>query len=254
MPLSAPSRNSPVDRAEDSRIDDVYARGTIDVAARVLSASPLPVSRAVLVVEDDPDARHLLELMLARRGHDVIGVGTAELGLDMLRRRTFDVVLTDENLPLMSGTRMLHEAFSEGLLVPERALVCTADPFVRPGAGVRVMTKPLDIARIAQFVEGRAPTRSEDIFDLVLYITGDSAPSIRARRNLERFIARNAVRARVYVRDLAIDPTAGDSLGLARTPVLVRTRPTPRVKLVGDLRDEAAVSELFASDPFVTPG
>lgn len=66
------------------------------VATRVLSASPLPASRAVLVVEDDPDARHLLELMLVRRGHDVIAVGSAEVGLDLLRRRTFDVVLTDE--------------------------------------------------------------------------------------------------------------------------------------------------------------
>lgn len=183
----------------------------------------------------------------------MIGVGTAELGLDMLRRRTFDVVLTDENLPGMAGTRLLNEAFAEGLLAPERALVCTADPFVRPAPGVRVMTKPLDIARIAQFVEGRAPARLPDIVDLVLYVSADSAPSMRARKTLQRLIAKHDWRARVHVRDLSVDPSAGELFGIARTPVLVRTRPTPRMKLVGDLRDEAAVCELFARDPFVTP-
>lgn len=216
----------------------------------MLSTPPLSVARSVLVVEDDPDARHLLELMLSRRGHGVTGVGTAEDGLDMLRRRTFDVVLTDENLPLMSGTRMLFEAFAEGLLVPERALVCTADPFVREAAGVRVMTKPVDIARVAQFVEARAPARLDQVVDLVLYVTRDSAPSSRARATLQKLIAARGWRARLHVRDLSVDPSAGEHLGIARTPVLFRTRPTPRLKLVGDLRDEAAVEELFAADPF----
>lgn len=219
----------------------------------MVSAPSLPIARTVLVVEDDDDARALLKLMLARRGHLVTDVATAEDALELLRARSVDVVLTDENLPGMSGTRLLHEAFAEGLLVPERALVCTADPFVRPPTGVRVMTKPLDIARVAQFVDGRAPTPSLEIVDLVLYVSEHSAPSQRARMNLHRFIARNRWAVRLHVRDVGRDPAAGDAFGITRTPVLVRTRPTPRVKLVGDLSDEAAVAELFASDPFEAP-
>lgn len=192
-------------------------------------------------------------LLLERRGHAVIDVATAEAALEVLRARTFDVVLTDENLPGMSGTKLLHEAFSEGLLVPERALICTADPFVRPSQGVRVMTKPLDIGRIASFVEGRAPTQTTDFVDLVLYVAGDSPPSTRARARLEKLIARKGWPVRLHVRDLAIDPTAGEALGIARTPVLFRTRPLPRMKLVGDLHDEAAVEEMVSVHPFATP-
>ena len=92
----------------------------------MLTASPQLAPRSVLVVEDDPDARALLQLMLDRRGHDVIAVDNAEDALALLRKRSIDVVVTDENLPAMPGSRLLHEAFAEGLLVPERAIMCPA--------------------------------------------------------------------------------------------------------------------------------
>lgn len=127
---------------------------------------PLAGRRAVLVVEDDPDAREVLELLLARRGHEVQAVATGEEGLELLRERAFDAVLTDQNLPGMSGTEMLDEAFAAHLVARDRVLICTAAHRV-DGRGVPVMTKPIDVEAVARFVDGRRlhpeldrPTRS----------------------------------------------------------------------------------------------
>ncbi len=206
--------------------------------------------RSVLVIDGDADARALLAWMLERRGHTVASTSSAGQGLELLQDKTFDAVLTDENLPGMSGSAMLREAFAEKLLTPERTMMCTAHPFVRPAEGVRLMLKPLDMTAVAQFVETRSAALPRELVELVLYVAGDSAPSARACANLRRMIAARRWPARLHVRDVAADPAIADAAGIARTPVLVRTRPTPRVKLVGDLRDEDAVAELFSRDPF----
>ena len=57
----------------------------------------------VLVVEDNADARELLYFTLRWNGHDA---DTAEGGLEALELlvgRSYDVILTDVNMPGMSG-------------------------------------------------------------------------------------------------------------------------------------------------------
>lgn len=57
----------------------------------------------VLVVEDDPDIRSLLEQRIRRLGHASSSAGSAELALVACAERTPDLVLLDLGLPGMDG-------------------------------------------------------------------------------------------------------------------------------------------------------
>ncbi|HXZ27058.1 MAG TPA: sigma-54 dependent transcriptional regulator [Terriglobales bacterium] len=65
-------------------------------------------SAAVLIVEDEPKMRRLLELQLADEGFATHAAADAESGLGILQREKVDLVLTDFRLPGMSGVEFLQ--------------------------------------------------------------------------------------------------------------------------------------------------
>lgn len=73
----------------------------------------------VLVVEDDPDGRDLLELALAREGADVKTAASAQHALAEIAASAFDVVLSDIGLPERDGYWLVREItrVSPGLAV-----------------------------------------------------------------------------------------------------------------------------------------
>jgi DNA-binding NtrC family response regulator len=64
----------------------------------------------ILIVEDEPRMRRLLEISLGEDGHSVHAVENAEAGLKCLRQEAIDLVVTDLKLPGMSGLEFLQEA------------------------------------------------------------------------------------------------------------------------------------------------
>jgi DNA-binding NtrC family response regulator len=64
----------------------------------------------ILIVEDEPKMRRLLEISLGEEGHNVQVAPDAEMALRNLHANSFDVILTDVKLPGMSGLEFLHEA------------------------------------------------------------------------------------------------------------------------------------------------
>ena len=63
----------------------------------------------ILIVEDEPRMRRLLEISLGEDGHSVQTAGDAESGLVHLRKEAMDLVVTDLKLPGMNGLEFLHE-------------------------------------------------------------------------------------------------------------------------------------------------
>jgi two-component system, NtrC family, response regulator AtoC len=66
----------------------------------------------ILIVEDEPRMRRLLEISLGEDGHMVNAVGDAETGLNSLRKDSVGVglIITDLKLPGMNGLEFLQEA------------------------------------------------------------------------------------------------------------------------------------------------
>jgi DNA-binding NtrC family response regulator len=67
-----------------------------------------PERASILIVEDEPKMRRLLELQLAEEGFQARIAADAETGLQMLGKESFDVVVTDLKLPGMSGLEFLQ--------------------------------------------------------------------------------------------------------------------------------------------------
>jgi two-component system, NtrC family, response regulator PilR len=69
---------------------------------------PAPRGHQVLVVDDEPDIRELLELTLARMGLGVVAVGSLAEARDRLKSARFDLCLTDMRLPDGEGLELVR--------------------------------------------------------------------------------------------------------------------------------------------------
>lgn len=215
------------------------------------------------MVEDQADVRGLLVTALQIEGHDVDEASNARDGLEHLRSRHYDLVLSDFAMPGGTGTWMLDEAEREGLLANTATIIVTAHPDARELAHLDVISKPLDLDHFLDQVrrvlndgarsEGERTTdepggRRGHRVELVLYVSPNSAASVQARRTLEQLLEgyeRNQVK--YLVCDLVRDPLAGDSDRVAFTPTLVKRYPAPRVWLVGNLRETGIIDDILRS-------
>jgi signal transduction histidine kinase/ActR/RegA family two-component response regulator len=104
-------------------LDTVVGRGTTvgiwlpmsGAAAKAIDEPPRELPRgdgeAVLVVDDEAALVSVTEEMLAQLGYNPIGVVSSREALQMFRAdpRRFDVVVTDEMMPELTGTRLAQE-------------------------------------------------------------------------------------------------------------------------------------------------
>lgn len=121
----------------------------------------------VLVVEDDPVN---LELMVEYFGSEefaVTGVGSSEEALDAMKGALPDLVLTDMNLPGMSGEELIKKLKSSGgarAHIPVIAVSAYTDDRVRSRAmqiGVtEYWVKPVDMERLVSRVKSMLSPRS----------------------------------------------------------------------------------------------
>jgi len=63
----------------------------------------------VLVVDDEPTICELFKLILNTRGYHVVAVADGESALKAFEEETFHLVITDKNMPGMSGLELLRE-------------------------------------------------------------------------------------------------------------------------------------------------
>ena len=69
----------------------------------------------ILVVDDEPQIRHSLQVNLENRNYDVATAASGEEALEAIARRTPDVVIVDLVLPSIDGielTRRIRDSFS----------------------------------------------------------------------------------------------------------------------------------------------
>lgn len=213
----------------------------------------------VLVVEDQDDVRLMLATVLQMEGYRVSEAANALDGLDCLRRGRFDLVLTDYAMPGGTGTWMLQQAAQDGRLDGAAALVVTAHPeLIRPSAGFTVVGKPIDldqfleqVRRILKMSEGALPaaprTRGTPAkIELVLYVSAASPASMQAQGNMERVLAGfNRDDVAYSICDLQQNPETADHDRVVFTPTLVKRHPSPRLWIIGDLRDGDIVADLL---------
>ena len=106
----------------------------------------------ILSIEDDPEMRGLLQLILERKGHHVIGVKRGELGMELLKSLKPDVLLLDLMLPDIDGWEIYREMKADVELSTVPVIVISArDQTQDAAAGYyvvgddRYLEKPFEI-------------------------------------------------------------------------------------------------------------
>lgn len=81
-------------------------------------------ARYILIADDEPHMRRLLEIMLHKMGHTVFAACDGQEALELALKNPVDLVITDMRMPRMDGITLLSRLREEGLDVP--VIVITA--------------------------------------------------------------------------------------------------------------------------------
>jgi CheY-like chemotaxis protein len=85
----------------------------------------------ILLVEDDPDHRPLLSLMLAKAGSEVTAAENGQVAVDLARAARdaglpFDLIVMDMQMPVLDGLAATRKLRAEGFKNPIIALTARA--------------------------------------------------------------------------------------------------------------------------------
>ena len=149
---------APVDAmSAPSQLASIELPATLETrSSEVSPAAPARVADGVsrvLVVEDDPGVRRLIELALRRFGHEVVSAAGARDALAALAGQPgFTLVLTDIVMPEMNGNDLAVEIRR---MVPGLRVVfmsgCACD-LERQTAGELFLAKPFTVESLTTFV------------------------------------------------------------------------------------------------------
>jgi putative nucleotidyltransferase with HDIG domain len=74
---------------------------------------PGPAPSRILIVDDDPTVRDVIGTLLSEEGYDCTTADSAERGVDLVRGREFNLVLSDVKMPGRDGLWLLDRVRSE---------------------------------------------------------------------------------------------------------------------------------------------
>ncbi len=123
-----------------------------------------PAAPRLLIVDDDPGQRSLLQTFLSRNGHDPLVADSGEAALKLLAAHPVSLMISDVRMPGMTGLETLRRARQLHARLP--VLLVTAYADIREAVGamrdgaVNYLSKPIDLdelLRIVEQVTGRHP-------------------------------------------------------------------------------------------------
>ncbi|HEY3448445.1 MAG TPA: diguanylate cyclase [Myxococcales bacterium] len=189
--------------------EELAARLAARLGLRAEEAPARPASSRsprILVVEDDPDIRALLELVLG--SYDVCLASDGVEGLQCARAHPPDLVLTDLMLPGMDGFALLHAVAQEASLADAPVIILSArgaetDKVLGLGLGaVDYLSKPFSPVELLARVE-RSLRLSRQRKDLAALAQTDELTGLPNYRALCARLDEELKRARRYRAPLA---------------------------------------------------
>ncbi|MBD3226157.1 MAG: response regulator [Caldithrix sp.] len=106
----------------------------------------------LLIIEDEPDVRQSYEDMLAALGYEVYSAANGQEGLEQVYNQSFDLVITDLNMPVMDGIETLrrikkYNSEIEVIVITGFATIENAINAMKRGA-FDYITKPVSIEHV----------------------------------------------------------------------------------------------------------
>lgn len=156
----------------------------------------------ILIVDDEPDIRELLEITLGRMKLDTYSARNVAEAQALLHRETFDLCLTDMRLPDGTGLELVQHIQQRYPRLPVAMITAygsleTAINALKAGA-FDFLTKPVDLTRLRELVGTalRMPAVGGVCTSIDRRLLGDSQPMRNLRKQIDK-LARS--QAPVYI-------------------------------------------------------
>ena len=91
----------------------------------------------ILVIDDQPNVRALLDMLLRQQGYNVILADNGWKGLQLYRQERHDVILLDLNMPELGGLTVLNQIRCVNLKQP--VIILTGDSTLETKRQVRAL-------------------------------------------------------------------------------------------------------------------
>lgn len=125
----------------------------------IKSISPEEVQRTktILLAEDNPDISNLLKILLKRANYEVTIAENGQLALAYARARDFDMIISDIQMPILSGLDLVKHLRAEHFNKPVIALTAShkaSEQQEMLDAGFSAfLTKPIEISKLLETLE-----------------------------------------------------------------------------------------------------
>ncbi|HEV2696053.1 MAG TPA: response regulator [Verrucomicrobiae bacterium] len=124
--------------------------------AESIAAAESRLRQRILVVEDDADIRRMNADILECYGYAVETAEDGAAAWDSLEKKTYDLVITDYNMPKVSGVELIKKMHAGQLAVP--VIMVTGDlptwefaePWIEPA---RILLKPYNLSDLLDMVK-----------------------------------------------------------------------------------------------------
>ncbi|MFP5445262.1 MAG: response regulator [Betaproteobacteria bacterium] len=108
----------------------------------------------ILYVEDNPELRETIGMLMEGDGQTVTSCATAEEALELDAQQTFDLLVSDVSLPGLSGTDLARKLLAED---PQRWVVLCSGYELGSyptswGPNVRTLLKPFELDELDQLL------------------------------------------------------------------------------------------------------
>jgi two-component system response regulator FlrC len=111
----------------------------------------------ILVADDDPQMQLAIKTCLMRRGHDVVMVNNGRAAIETLDKESFDLIVTDQQMPEMSGIDLLQTLQKRGsetpvVMITAYGTITQAVEAMQAGAA-DFITKPFESSDLERTIE-----------------------------------------------------------------------------------------------------
>ena len=112
----------------------------------------------ILIVDDEPDVRHILRRILEKAGHEITEAIHGAAALDELNGQLPDLVVTDLMMPVMDGNELIEALRENPRTAKIPILSVTGNPASSVGADLVLTKLPKRdelLAAVSSILEGR---------------------------------------------------------------------------------------------------
>jgi CheY-like chemotaxis protein len=137
----------------------------------------------VLIIDDDPDIRQALALILESEGYEVSTASDGLSGLELLRVRLPDAVILDLMMPRMSGWELREVLERDPLLARIPQIVISAAALNQAIVGGDFLPKPFEPSHLLRLLARRVTPNGRPGDERVSQVCARREPPARTGRS-----------------------------------------------------------------------